>query len=134
MPPLRRRGTIREIDFYPLRVLGRVVDLPIRMPNPSPTLDKNLASMGPGISSSIGVGVWRKAPEAFAGSNTTLDTFQSATIFVVFGPCKSPSPSRQPLFRTSGSIFRLLFCNLRPLRLRHFVQERAADPSGQSER
>ena len=49
------------------------------MPNPSPTLDKNLASMGPGISSSIGVGVWRKAPEACPGSNTTLDTFQSAT-------------------------------------------------------
>ena len=68
-----------EIDFYPVRVLRRVVDLPIRIPNPSPTLDKNLASMGPGILSSIGVGVWRKAPEAFPDSNTTLDTFQSAT-------------------------------------------------------
>ena len=54
------------------------MDLSIRMPNPTPTLDKNLASMGPGILSSIGVGVWRKAPEAFPGSNTTLDTFQSA--------------------------------------------------------
>ena len=54
------------------------MDLPIRIPNPSPTLDKNLASMGPGILSSIGVGVWRKAPEAFPDSNTTLDTFQSA--------------------------------------------------------
>ena len=53
------------------------MDLPIRMPNPSPTLAKNLASMGPGILSTIGVGVWRKAPEAFSGSNTTLDTFQS---------------------------------------------------------
>ena len=42
------------------------------------TLNKNLASMGPGILSSIGVGVWRKAPKAFPGSNTTLDTFQSA--------------------------------------------------------
>ena len=67
-----------EIDFYPARVLGRVVDLPVRMPNPSPTLDKNLASMGPGILSSIGVGVWRKAREAFPDSNTTLDTFQPA--------------------------------------------------------
>ena len=67
-----------EINVYPVRVLGRAVDLPIQMPNPSPTLDKNLASMGPGISSSIGVGVWRQAPEAFPGSNTTLDTFQSA--------------------------------------------------------
>ena len=65
--------------LYPVRVLGRVVDLPRRMPNPSPTLDKNLASMGPGILSSIGVGVWRKAPEAFPGPNTTLDIFQSAT-------------------------------------------------------
>ena len=55
------------------------MDLPIRMPNPSSTLDKNLVSMGPGILSSIGVGVWRKAPEAFPDSNTTLDTFQSAT-------------------------------------------------------
>ena len=45
------------------------MDLPIRMPNPSPTLDKNLASMGPGILSSIGVGVWRKAPEAFPDSS-----------------------------------------------------------------
>ena len=67
-----------EIDFYPVRVLGRVVDLPIRVPNPSPTLHKNLASMGPGTLSSIGVGVWRKAPEAFPDSNTTLDTCQSA--------------------------------------------------------
>ena len=67
------------IDFYPVRVLGRVVDLLIRMPNPSPTLDKYLASMGAGILSSIGVGVWRKSPEAFPGSNTTLDTFQSAS-------------------------------------------------------
>ena len=46
----------REIDFYPVRVLGRVVDLPIRMPNPSPTLEKNLASMGPGILSVLGLG------------------------------------------------------------------------------
>ena len=56
------------------------MDLPIRMPNRSSTLDKNLASMGPGILSSIGVWVWRKAPEAFPDSNTTLDTFQSAII------------------------------------------------------
>ena len=54
---------------------------PYAVPNPSPTLDKNLAPMGPRILSSIGVGVWRKAPEAFPDSNTTLDTFQSA-IFI----------------------------------------------------
>ena len=45
---------------------------------PSPTLDKILASMGPGILSSVGVGVWRKAPEAFPDSNATLDKIQSA--------------------------------------------------------
>ena len=45
--------------------VGKSCVLPIRVPNPSPTLDKYLASMGPGILSSIGVGVWRKAPEAF---------------------------------------------------------------------
>ena len=31
--------------------------------------------MGPGILSSIGVGVWRKAAEAFPDSNTALDEF-----------------------------------------------------------
>ena len=61
------------------------------MPNLSPTLDKNLASMGPGILSSIGVGVWRKAPEAFLGSNTTLDTFQSAN-HVMWGTLVFPGP------------------------------------------
>ena len=69
-----------EVDFYPIRVLGRVVFLLIRVPNPSPTLDKNLASMGPGILSSVGVGVWRKAPEALPDSNTTLDTFSACDI------------------------------------------------------
>ena len=34
--------------------------------------------MGPGILSSLGVGVWRKAPETFRDSNTTLETDQSA--------------------------------------------------------
>ena len=58
--------------------VGKSCVLLIRVPNPSPTLDKNLASMGPGILSSVGVGVSEKAPEAFPDSNTTLDTFQSA--------------------------------------------------------
>ena len=35
--------------------------------------------MGPEILSSIGVGVWRKAPEAFPDSDATLDTCQSPT-------------------------------------------------------
>ena len=63
--------------------VGKSCVLPIRVPNPSPTLDKNLASLGPGIFSSIGVGVWRRAPEAFPGSNTTLDTFQFAIVALV---------------------------------------------------
>ena len=50
--------------IYPVRVLGRVVF----------GLCGYLAPLGPGILSSIGVGVWRKAPEAFPDSNTTLDT------------------------------------------------------------
>ena len=89
MAAVQKRGfpakLLWGIDFYPVRLLGRVVDLPIRMTNPSPTLDKNLASMGPGILSSIGVGVWRKAPDAFADSNATLDTCQSV-ILDVYAP------------------------------------------------
>ena len=38
--------------------VGKSCVLPILVPNPSPTLDKILASMGPGILSSVGVGVW----------------------------------------------------------------------------
>ena len=60
--------------------VGKSCVLPIPVPNPSPTLDKNLASMGPRILSSSGVGVRRKAPETFPNSNTTLDTFQSAIL------------------------------------------------------
>ena len=45
-----------------------------------PNTGQNLASMGPGILSSSGVGVWRKAPEAYPDSNTTLDKFQSSRI------------------------------------------------------
>ena len=64
--------------FLSSKGVGKSCVLPIRAPNPSPTLDKNLASMGPGILSSVGFWVWRKAPDAFPDSNTTLDTYQSA--------------------------------------------------------
>ena len=37
----------------------------MRLPNPSPVLDRNRAPMGPEILSSTGAGVWRKAPMAF---------------------------------------------------------------------
>ena len=92
--------TLLNSDYLGNRLLpsagvGKSCVLPIRVPKPSPTLDKNLASMGPGILSSVGVGVWRKAPEAFPDSNATLDTFQSATIsrerFPIHGKHSQPS-------------------------------------------
>ena len=50
----------------------------MRLPDPSPALDKNHAPMGPEILSSTGAGVWRKAPMAFPDSSSVLDKFQSA--------------------------------------------------------
>ena len=52
--------------------------LSMRVPNPSPEMDKNRAPMGPEILSSTGAGVWRKAPKAFPDSSSVLDKFQSA--------------------------------------------------------
>ena len=46
---------------------------PMRLPDPSPLLDKNRAPMGPEILSSTGTGVWRKAPMAFPHSSSVLD-------------------------------------------------------------
>ena len=51
----------------------------MRLPDPSPALDKNRAPMGPEVLSSTGAGVWRKAPMAFPDSSSVLDKFQSAT-------------------------------------------------------
>ena len=51
----------------------------MRLPDPSPVLDKNCAPMGPEILSSAGAGVWRKAPMAFPDSSSVLDKFQSPT-------------------------------------------------------
>ena len=50
----------------------------MRLPNPRPVLDKNLAPMGPYILSSAGAGVSRKAPVSFPDSSSVLDKFQSA--------------------------------------------------------
>ena len=58
--------------------LSLSLSLSMRAPNPSPALDKNPASMGPGILSSTGAGVWRKAPKAFPDSSSALDKIQSA--------------------------------------------------------
>ena len=54
-----------ETDFCPALVLGRIADLSMRVPNPSPILDKSCAPMGPEILSSTGAGVWRMALEGF---------------------------------------------------------------------
>ena len=51
---------------------------PMRLPDPSPMLDKNRAPMGPEILSSTGAGVWRKAPMAFPDSSSVLDKLQTA--------------------------------------------------------
>ena len=55
----------------------------MRLPDPSPVLDKNLAPMGPEILSSTGAGVWRKAPMAFPDPSSVLDKFQSAKFLVL---------------------------------------------------
>ena len=52
--------------------------LSMRVPVPSPVLDKYRAPVGPEILSSTGAGVWRKAPMAFPDSSSVLDKFQSA--------------------------------------------------------
>ena len=54
---------------------------PMRLPNPSPVLDKNHAPKGPEIYPLLGLGVWRKAPMAFPDSISVLDKFQSANTF-----------------------------------------------------
>ena len=76
----RNPRQIWETDFYPVRVLGGTCARPMRLPDPSPVLDKSHAPMGPEILFSAGAGVWRKAPKAFPHSSSVLDKFQSAKI------------------------------------------------------
>ena len=58
----------------------------MRLPDPSPVLDKNGAPMGPEVLSSTGAGVWRKPAMAFPGSSSVLDKFQSVNDFMVCAP------------------------------------------------
>ena len=67
-----------ETDFYPVLVLGGNCVRSMRLPDPSPVLDKNCAPMGPEILSSTGAWVWRKASMAFPDSSSVLDKFQFA--------------------------------------------------------
>ena len=58
------------------------------MPNPSPTLDKNFASMGPGILSSIGLG----------SGGRLLRHFQAPTLhWIHFSLRKIGSPKADPV-------------------------------------
>ena len=57
---------------------GKNCALSMRVPSPSPILDKSRARIGPEILSSTGAGVWRKAPKGFPDSSSVLDKFQSA--------------------------------------------------------
>ena len=56
---------------------GKNGDLPMRVPNCSPVLDKILAPIGPEMLSSTGAQVWRKGPIAFPDAMYVLDKFQS---------------------------------------------------------
>ena len=88
---------------------GKICALPIRVPNPSPILDKNRASMGPEIISSTGAGVWMKAPKPFPDSSSVLSvcdkTLGRSFLLMV------------PALRKLGSVFLLTICPLRRLGL-----------------
>ena len=57
---------------------GRSSALPMRMQDPSPPLDQNLAPMDEESLYNTGARVWRKAPGAFPDSSSVLDKFESA--------------------------------------------------------
>ena len=80
---------------------------PMRLPDPSPILDKNRAPMGPEILSSTGAGVWRKAPRAFkfiqfcTGEISVNDKVHVCEGFIRHRPPQTPpsNPHRPPLLR-----------------------------------
>ena len=71
------------MNFFDPRALwgtGRNCALSMRVPNPSPVLDKIRAPMGPEILSSTGARLWRKAPKGFPDSSSVLDKCQYVSI------------------------------------------------------
>ena len=56
----------------------RTCTFPMRLPDPSPILDKNCVPMGPEFLSNTGGGLWRKVHTAFPDSNSVMDKIQSA--------------------------------------------------------
>ena len=73
----KRRGQMGD-RFLSSAGAGGNCARPMRLPDPSPVLDKNRAPTGPEILSSTGAGVWRKVPMAFSDSSSVRDKFQSA--------------------------------------------------------
>ena len=77
----------------------------MRLPDPSPALDKNRAPMGPDISSSTGDGVRRKAPKAVPDSSSVLDKSQSASSVIrikqLEGQSSLPHPRKERKDRES---------------------------------
>ena len=69
---------LRERDSRPIFLQWGNCARLMRLPDPSPVLDKNRAPMGPDVLSNAVAGVWRKAPIAFPDSSSVLDKFQSA--------------------------------------------------------
>ena len=85
-----------------IAMLGlRTCALPMRLPNPSPVLDKLLAPIGPEILSSLG-----KAPMAFPDSSSVLDKFQSAN---TAGKRNSRTSTGSPPVRTILLVLFFLF-------------------------
>ena len=74
-----KAGVLWEADLSTAST-GKNCVLSLRLPNPSPVLDKNRAPIGPEILSSTAARVWRKAPCAFSDSSSVLDRFQSAIL------------------------------------------------------
>ena len=77
-------GQSREVAYVGDHIFSQCGNCarPMRLPDPSPILDKNHAPIGSEFLSSTGAGVWRKAPMAFPDSNAVLDKFQSAIMFI----------------------------------------------------
>ena len=67
-----------DTQFLSSARAGRSCALAMRVPNPRPVLDKNLAPMGPEILYGTGAGVRSQAPVVFPDCSSVLDRSQSA--------------------------------------------------------
>ena len=85
----------------------------MKLPDPSPVLDKNRAPVGPEILSSTGAGVWKEAPMAFPDSSSVLDKFQSAISewWCWARTCHNSRPYLRKLIKIPEIFFRFHFRN-----------------------